>query len=179
MNYSTSLMAAPPFEDILYIMQHLRPFDRVECDSTSFGEEASWAALVHNAGSYQWAAYVDGLPVAIFGAAARWPGSWSCWCLGTADFPKVALLLARHIRRVAVPALFDAGMQRMDCYALADYPEAHKWCRFLGGTAEATLVKWGKNGETFIQYCWLRDGTKPLERTAKATVSNAHGVPVW
>lgn len=166
---TVALRADAPAGDILYVMQHLRDLDRIEASATSWSDEpVEWAAITIAGGRFQWVAYLDEVPVAVLGAAPTWPGNWFAWCLGTADFPHVALTLSRHVKNFMLPALLNAGMLRMTAYAYADYEGAHRWLAFLGGKPEATLENWGKNGETFVSYVWLREAPKPMERTAMA-----------
>lgn len=175
-----TILAEPPFADVLYVMRNLRDLDQIEASATSHSDDPEdWARLIAGAGPFQWGVYLNGTPVALTGAMQRWPGVWSGWCLGTADFPRVALSVTRLIKRVMLPALFDSGMLRADAYALQSYAVTHKWLNFLGAKAEAALENWGKNGETFVSYVWLREATKPAERTAAADMrDNPHGLPV-
>ena len=102
----------------------------------------------------------------------RWPGVWNAYMLGTADFPQVALSVCKHARRFIIPAIFNSdGFQRMDAYAVADYCLAHRWLSWLGAQCEAPLANWGKNGETFLSFVWLREFAKSPERTAEASIS--------
>jgi len=155
---TVTLRADPPSYDILYVMQNLRPLDRIEAASTSWSDDpVEWAATLLAAGEFQWVAYRDGIPVAVLGAAPAWPRVWSAWCMGTEDFPHVVRTITKHVKNFMVPALLNAGMVRMTAYAYEDYDATHRWLQFLGGKPEARLENWGKNGETFISYVWLRE----------------------
>jgi hypothetical protein len=151
-------------------MQHLRDLDRQECSATHFSDDPLvWAEMIYRAGKFQWVAYHDGVPVAAIGAAPRWGHVWNAWCLGTDDFPRVAYSLSKHVKRVMLPAVIEAGMHRADTFALKDYDKACKWLEFLGAQREAELANWGKNGETFVSYVWLREPQlKTPERTTDA-----------
>ena len=176
------ILPEPPAADILYIMQNLRDLDWLECSATSYSENPEeWAARIIAAGPFQWGVYLNGTPVCSIGATPRWPGNWNAWCLGTAEFSRVALSVTKHIRRFMIPAVTStADFQRADAWAVGDYATAHKWLgRALGATHEAALANWGKNGETFHTFVWLREATKPTVRTAVADMrDDPHGLPV-
>lgn len=179
MKRTTVILAEPYYTDIDYVMHRLRHYDHIEASATSHSDNPEdWARLIAGAGAFQWAAYWGEFPVAVFGAMERWPGVWSGWCLGTDNFPHVALSVSRFIKWVMVPALFDAGMNRLDAYALQDYAVTHRWLRMLGASPEVALENWGKNGETFVSYVWLREATKPTDRTTVADMGLTHGLPV-
>ena len=160
----------PSYGDLLQIMSNLRPLDRIEAGAMSFHDTPEgWAGAIVAAGGLQWGVYLDNQPVVTIGAVPRWQNVWSAWCLGTADFPKVALSVSRHAKKVMLPAVIRLGMVRADAFVLDDYDAAHKWLRVIGALPEATLANWGKNGETFVSYVWLREAAlKTLERTASA-----------
>lgn len=155
----TVILARNPSLRVLnYIMVRLREDDLREARATHPSDSPlDWASMLFQAGDFQWVAWHDGEPVASVGAMLRWPGVWSAWCLGTDKFPKVALSVTKHITRVMLPAVRAAGMHRADCFCLADYDKARRWLERMGAREEATLAKWGKNGETFVSYVWLRD----------------------
>lgn len=167
---TVSMVVEPPFQDVLYIMRNLRDLDRQEASATSFTDAPEeWAARLMGAGPFSWAFYYNGTPAAIVGAMPRWTGVWNAFCLGTADFPHVAFSATKHVRRFMLPAILATPeFRRGDAFALAEYREAHRWLRSLGAKYEAALENWGKNGETFYSFVWMREATKPTERTAVA-----------
>ena len=153
-----TLLEYPDYDTVLYILRNLRSFDQIEANAMSMSDDPiQWAAQIISSGPFQWVALYGEEPVATFGAVPRWPAVWSTWCLGTALFPHVALSVSRHIKRVMLPAVLMAGMQRADAFVVEDYQQAHRWMRTIGATREARLANWGKNGETFVSYIWLRE----------------------
>lgn len=155
---TVTLKAEPPREDVEYIIANLRERDRAEIFATKWVDDDHSAlveAILH-AGAFQWAAYLDGEPVAMIGATPRWPGVWSMWAFGTDKWPRVARRLTKHAKRFMFPALMNAGAIRADCYALETHADARRWLTALGAIEEQRLANWGKNGETFVCYCWLR-----------------------
>lgn len=157
------LKAEPPYEDVLFVAQNMRERDKDEIYATQWTDSPE--ELAHNAmhsGAFRWGVYADGVPVAMIGAAPRWPGVWTAWAFGTRDWKHVALTITRHVKRFMFPALLNHGAHRVDAYALESHTEANKWLKALGATPGKPLAEWGKNGETFVCYSWLRqDNTAP------------------
>lgn len=155
------LRTEPPFEDMLLIAQNLRERDREELFATRYGDDpADLARDAIRTGAFRWGAYLDGRPVAAIGAFPRWPNVWSAWAYGTDEWPKVVLTLSKHVRRFMIPALYRAGAVRVDCCALETHYDARKWLTAMGAEAEITLDKWGKNGQSFVNYVWTRKHAK-------------------
>jgi hypothetical protein len=164
---SVVLRQAPPLADMLHITSNLRARDFDEISATRFvpsrqefaqrlAEEATYS------GNFRWIAYRDGIPVAAIGATPRWPHVWSVWAFGTTDWPRVVLSLTKHVRRVIIPALYATGARRADCMALSTHEDARRWLEHLGAAPEKTMDNWGKNGESFVLYCWAREHAKAL-----------------
>lgn len=151
------LRAEPPFEDVLVVASNLRARDQEEIFATRWADSPEQlAGDVVKTGAFRWGAYVDGKPVAMIGAAPAWPNVWSVWAFGTDDWPRAVRALTKHVRRFMIPALMKAGAQRAFCYAMASHDDARRWLTALGAVEETTLANWGKNGQTFVCYCWLR-----------------------
>ena len=154
---TTYLKPEPPYEDVLWVAENMRSSDREEIFATQWTDTAEeLATAVVRSGAFRWGVYIDGLPVAMIGAVPRWPGAWQAWAFGTRDWKHAALTLTRHVRRFMLPALTNAGANRVDAYALASHTESNKWLTALGATPGKPLENWGKHGETFVCYTWLR-----------------------
>lgn len=157
------LRPEPPFEDVLEIARNMRQRDQEEIYATHFGADpAELAAGVVASGAFRWAAYIDGRPVAAIGAAPRWPRVWTVWAFGTDEWNKVVLALTRHVKRFMIPAIFNSGALRADCNAMETHADARRWLEHLGAYPEKVMDNWGKNGETFVCYCWTRETTKRI-----------------
>lgn len=157
------LRPTPSFEDSLRVVQNLRDRDRDEIFATRWTDDpAAVARDVVATGDFRWGAYVDGRPVALIGAFPRWPRVWTMWAFGTDEWDKVVLALTRHARRFMMPAIFNSGAIRADCYALASHHDARRWLVYLGAAPEKFLDNYGKNGEKFVCYCWTREQAKRL-----------------
>lgn len=160
---TVELRPEPPFEDMLRIAHNLRARDREELFATRYGDDpADIARDATLTGAFRWGAYLDGTPVAALGAFPRWPGVWTAWAYGTDDWPKVIRLLTRHARNFMLPALYRAGVHRVDACAMESHTDARLWLEYLGAEPKEVLDKWGRNGETFVNYVWTRQQTKAL-----------------
>lgn len=152
---AVELRPEPPFEDVLLVTRNMRQRDRDEIFATRYDDNPEHLALDTVAtGAFRWGAYLDGAPVAMIGAAPRWPNVWSVWAYGTDDWNKVVLKLTRHVLRFMIPALENAGVTRVDCMVLDTHEDAKAWLSLLGLRPEKTMDKWGKNGEKFV--CFMR-----------------------
>ena len=141
--------------------QNLRARDRAELFATEWSDDpAVLAEHAANSGAFRWGCYLDGRPVAMIGAAPRWPGVWTAWAWGTDDWPRVVLTLTRHVRRFMLPALLRAGAHRVDAWALAEHEDARRWLERCGAKPVNHLVGWGRNRETFVVHVWTRHGAK-------------------
>lgn len=157
------LKAEPPREDVLFVALNMRPRDREEIFATQWTDDPEEITdAVMRSGAFRWGVYIDGMPVAMIGATPRWPRVWTAWAFGTRDWRHAALTITRHVLRFMKPALIGAGALRIDAYALATHNDANKWLKALGSDPGMPLANWGKNGETFVQYSWLRkDNSAP------------------
>jgi hypothetical protein len=141
------------FQDLLYITERLREWDRREIFATLGSEQPIDLVRVTLMGEgMTWIAYKDSEPVAAFGASAMWPRVWSVWAFGTDRFREVALTLTRFIRRSMIPMLESSGAIRAECRSMDGHTEAHRWLESLGLRREATHPLYGKGGETFHTY---------------------------
>lgn len=145
------------------MVRNLRERDRRELSAVRFldldtaaGESALIADVCGRYGDFKWCAIKDGTPVALIGATPRLPGIWSLWAFGTDRWPEVVVTLSRHVKKFMIPAILAAGGKRGDCFAMETHEDARKWLTSLGAVEEAKLASWGKNGENFVCYAWLR-----------------------
>lgn len=151
---------------LTHLCRNLRAGDREELFATMWTDNPDDLAIQHmRLGEFGWLAWHDGRPVAAVGAAPRWPGVWSVWGFGTDEFNKAGLTLAKHIKRVIIPTLYQRGAHRADAYSLATHDEAHKWMISLGAYAETRIAGYGKGGEDFILFAWDRKAVERLGAT--------------
>lgn len=115
-----------------------------------------WAAHLCARSTFGTVAFSRDLPVAALGACRIRPGVFSLWMFATPDWPLVAPAVTRWCHRVLKPSLLRAGAHRAECASLSDHTTAHRWLLRFGFTHEATMPGWGKRGETFLQFSWVR-----------------------
>jgi len=71
-------------------------------------------------------------------------------------FPQVAIGLTRFIRGNLFPRYRGAGVHRIECVSMDGYAEAHRWIGLLGLKHEATMPGYGRDGQTFHQFAWVK-----------------------
>jgi len=158
--------------DVRYIVDRMRERDRQELFALRWDDSAEdLAEAVMSWGEFSWVAGLGNEPIAAIGATLIHPGNWQVWAFGTDRWPEIALSLTRHVRRVMTPALLESGMLRSECKTLDIHTNAHRWLEVLGAEKESENPNYGRNGETFFTYVWLRDkllSTINTKQTAKA-----------
>lgn len=146
------------------VAANMRAKDRAEIYATRFREDPAEVArdclLISRLG-FVGASARDGAAIVAIGGAELWPGLWSLWMFATDRWPEVAAAATRTARRILRPALLAAGARRAECRSLASHRDAHRWLRALGARREARIPQFGKNGEDFVAYAWLRDDSRP------------------
>lgn len=99
---------------------------------------------------------VHAMPIALLGVWQITPVVGVAQMVATDQLPRIAASVARYVRRGIIPALIEAGMARVEARALASATENCRWLELLGARRECELPLYGKRGETFVQYAWLR-----------------------
>lgn len=151
----TASLEPVTYADAAYISRRLREWDAKEILPLVRGG-AEDLALLASASHYGRAALYDNEPVAVFGATETVPAVWQVFMFATDKWPKVALSVTRHIRRVMIPVLYDAGANRAECRSHADYKWAHRWLQTLGARQEAEFKEYGPQRETYLLFAWRR-----------------------
>jgi len=104
---------------------------------------------------------VDGDPVAAVGARPLWPGVAAVWAFGTDRFSEVGLSATKYVVRCLRPRLLLQGFHRAECKSMEGHAEAHRWLEAVGMHREATHPKYGRDGETFHTYAYVRGDDTP------------------
>lgn len=94
-------------------------------------------------------------PIAIGALIEQRPNVATLLFFATDRFPEIAVPLTRFIRRRLFPAHQRAGVHRIEC-AAADREDVRRWLEALGLSHEAEMRGYGKAGETFHQYAWVK-----------------------
>ena len=139
------------------IVGKMREWDRREIFATRANDDTEqFLDDVMNAGPVKWIAGREDLPIAIYGCKQMWPGVWSMWFFATDNFGQIGLSVTRRIVRSIVPMLFANGAHRLECRSMEGHDDAHKWLEQLGASYESTLKGYGRGGEHFRAYAWVR-----------------------
>lgn len=143
--------------DLSYVAANLRPDDYAEVNAQfDAWSPALIAALALRDHAY--IAMLDANPEAAFGAgrAGTHSGHWIAWSYGTARMRRCVPLVTAFVREVIVPAIYEAGGQRVEARALASNTMARRWLKRLGAVEDCTLKSYGRNGEDFLLFSWAR-----------------------
>jgi hypothetical protein len=149
---------APTMDAALAVTRRLRPADAREIFAVRWDDDP--AALAADCLAPETVGWILGLerPITILGAAPLHPGVWQVHCMGTAEFPRIAVALTRFVARRMIPALVEAGAHRGECRSHAEHHQAHRWLARLGAACEGRLVAYGRGGEDFLVFAadWRR-----------------------
>jgi hypothetical protein len=95
----------------------------------------------------------------------------------TDEFPLLAGMFVRHMRRFVVPAQLANGVRRVECRTLARYTRSHRLLRALGAveeTAPEGSPDYGPNGEAFKLFAWRRrDWQRGADHVLRVHTENA------
>lgn len=103
--------------------------------------------------------WCKGQPVAVGGFIETRPNVRTVLFFATEGFADVAVPLTKWIRRELMPSVITAGAHRIECVVKQDYWAARRWIGFFGLRHEASLAKYGKNGEPFELFAWVARDT--------------------
>lgn len=96
-------------------------------------------------------------PVGIGAMVEGRPNVVTLLFFATDRFPGIALEVARFTRRRLFPRYRAAGVHRIECVSIDGYDDAHRWINMVGMNREAALPGYGKGGETYHQFAWVKE----------------------
>ena len=105
-----------------------------------------------------WSVWYEGQPAAAYGfsrASAFDPDHWQAWAFGTKHFKRCVPVMTRHLTSMR-PAIRQA-CRRLQVLSYKDHDIAHRWIVSLGGRKEGHLQSYGRGGEDFFLYAWVRE----------------------
>ncbi|MCV0428033.1 MAG: hypothetical protein K5905_21465 [Roseibium sp.] len=105
-----------------------------------------------------WSVWYNGQPAAAYGfsrASAFDPDHWQAWAFGTEWFKRCVPLITRHLNTLR-PAI-ERDCRRLQVLTHKDHDIAHHWIETLGGQKEGVLRSFGRGGEDFFLYAWVKD----------------------
>ena len=148
------------FTDLHYICTHMREKDQQEIynlrphdNPLQLAYEAHHIIKNTGRGTISWA---NGRPAGVGAFTEDWPGAWQVWMFGTDDFVSALIPLMRWIRTEANDILSVCKAHRLQCDSRADYEDAHKLIRSMGGRPEGPpMRKYGKDGSDYQRFVWF------------------------
>lgn len=141
-----------------YILENLREIDRAEIAATAWDESRIAETLAPRimAGAVMTLVAKGELPITACGLVPLCPGVAVAFAFSTPQYRHAIVPVTRFIRTVGLSFALKAGFHRIEFRALATRPDVERWVGLLGAQRESTLDCFGKNGEDFVMYRWLR-----------------------
>ncbi|TYC55678.1 hypothetical protein FMN50_11575 [Rhodobacterales bacterium] len=147
--------------DATFIAANMRPADLgeigclwKELDTRVLGT----CAVKTSVPGMAWSVWYEGEPAAAYGfsqAAAFDPDHWQAWAFGTERFRRCVPLITRHFKRIR--PLVEQECRRLQVVTHAQHDISHGWIEALGGRREGVLRSYGRGGEDFYLYAWVRE----------------------
>lgn len=155
-------LSKPTYEGVRQVADHMRERDVAEFLAVSSCADRDALAFTltarYGARDDTYLVTERGQPVAVGAMVQARPNVVTLMFFATDEFPQVAHALTRFIRRRLFPSYRERGIHRIECVSLAGYREVHRWIEALGLKLEATMPGYGRDGETYLQFAWVRDG---------------------
>ena len=105
-----------------------------------------------------------GNPEAAFGCGQVRRGYWIAWSWGTDRLIRCIPAMVAFITDHLQPAVYEAGALRVEARALKSHGQAVRFLERIGGTFRCELPGYGKNGETFLLFDWVRETYVPVSK---------------
>lgn len=84
-------------------------------------------------------------------------GVWALYGFGTDAWRDIWREVTRTARRDMMKAVTDAGAHRAQCVSPANHKDTHAWLRMLGATLETPMPKYGKGGQDYVMFAWIKE----------------------
>jgi hypothetical protein len=155
----TIRIEAATAEMLRYILEHLSDIDRIELEATAWDNRRIADALVSRIMDGAMVAMIakGDRPITACGLVPLSPTVAVAFAFSTPEYRRAIIPVTRFIRGFGTAFAIKTAIRRIEFRALAARPDVGRWVRLLGAKPEATLSCFGKNGEDFILYRWLRD----------------------
>jgi len=152
---------APTREDVAFVAVRMRPRDMEEFMAVSYAvneAELVEGLVARYGGAHDaFCAYQGDIPVAVGAMVEHRPNVVTLMFFATAELPMIGAALTRWIRQRLFPQYRARGVHRIECASIDGYVSVHRWVQALGLKREAVMPKYGRGGETFIQFAWVAD----------------------
>lgn len=139
-----------------YVAANLRQedFEEADCQFDTWSPAHLAMACLRD---HSYVVEVKGNPEAAVGASrATHSGLWVAWSWGTRRMWRTVPKITAFVRDVMIPDIIEQGGWRCEARALASHTGAHLWLKRMGATECCDLPGWGKGGETFKLFSWVR-----------------------
>jgi RimJ/RimL family protein N-acetyltransferase len=97
-----------------------------------------------------YSAFVDGQLVACGGLVKMWPGLAEAWIAVTPYAQQHTTFILRTTKLYLDDRMKRHALNRLEAHIREDFILARRFCSWLGFQFNATLPKYGPNGETFL-----------------------------
>jgi hypothetical protein len=99
----------------------------------------------------------DGTPLCIGGLIQHRPHVATLLFFARDGFDEIGKDFTRFVKQRLFPGYIAKGVHRIECSSIEGYDEAHRWIEFLGLKKEAEMRKFGRGGETYVQFAWVAE----------------------
>lgn len=147
-------------EEIRQVALNMRQLDYQELSALMFAdtrEEVAEYLVKRSENKRPIVAAIGNVPIAIGDTVETRPNVITLMFFATDELPRVGAPLTRFIKQRLFPQLVNAGVHRIECVSQAGHFLAHTWIMTLGLTQEARCPSYGKRGEDFIQFSWVKN----------------------
>lgn len=96
-----------------------------------------------------------GAPAVIGGVTLVSPHVGSAWCVGTEDWPRVAIETTRIARKL-MHTMLTHDCHRIQALSADFHTMSHGWLRGVGFHHESTLKNIGKHGSDYLMFAMVR-----------------------
>lgn len=153
-------LATPTPATVRHVAERMRERDRMEFMAVSHASTAAELAesLVARYGDHPEVivAGAGDVPIAVGGLLRLRPNVATLMFFATEDMAEIGGPLTRFIRQRLFAQYRAEGVHRIECASLAGYDEVHRWLLALGLQQEAVMRGYGRGGEDFVQFAWVK-----------------------
>ena len=154
-------LEAPSRDDVARVASRMRNRDAEEFLAVARVDTRAElvSALIDRYGDAQdaFCAYKGDTPIAVGAMVEHRPRVATLAFFATDEISQIGLALTHFIRNRLFPLYRANGVHRIECASIDGYAEVHRWIELLGLKKEAVMLKYGKDGQTFLQFAWVAD----------------------
>ncbi len=145
--------------DVSYVVANLRPDDKREIDcQVPPGVKPAAIAESSLAAGDAFVVLRHRQPCGAFGFAPISEGVLSAWAYGASGFERCIPALTRFVFGELVSVWTSLNIRRIEARSIESHTSAHRWLEATGAVRLCALDQWGRNGERFLLYEWVRGG---------------------